>query len=84
VRGNPESRTMADELKRVVVWKNLLLDGRDHCALWHTAEGFADVAVIILQLDFADLNERLGVRVLRNVFHHFLRVQTEARLERLN
>lgn len=40
MRGNPESRTMANELKRVVVWKNLLLDGRDHCGLWHTADGW--------------------------------------------
>jgi len=24
----------------VVVWKNLLLDGRDYCALWHTADGW--------------------------------------------
>ncbi len=31
---------MADDLKRVVVWKNLLLDGRDYCSLWHTAEGW--------------------------------------------
>jgi uncharacterized protein len=31
---------MADELKRVVVWKNLLLDGTDYCALSHTADGW--------------------------------------------
>ena len=31
---------MPDELKRIVVWKNLLLDGRDHCGLWHTADGW--------------------------------------------
>lgn len=31
---------MADELKRVVVWRNLLLNGTDYCALWHTAEGW--------------------------------------------
>lgn len=24
----------------MVVWKNLLLDGKDYCALWHTAEGW--------------------------------------------
>ena len=29
---------MADELKRVVVWKNVLLNGTDYCALWHTGE----------------------------------------------
>ena len=31
---------MADSLVRAVVWKNLLLDGADHCALWQTAEGW--------------------------------------------
>jgi len=31
---------VADEFKRAVVWKNLLLDGRDYCCLWHTAEGW--------------------------------------------
>jgi uncharacterized protein len=31
---------MADDLKRTVVWKNLSLDGRDYCALRHTAEGW--------------------------------------------
>jgi uncharacterized protein len=31
---------MANELKRVVVWKSVLLDGRDYCGLWHTAEGW--------------------------------------------
>jgi uncharacterized protein len=31
---------MADDLKRVVAWKNLLINGADYCALWHTAEGW--------------------------------------------
>ncbi len=31
---------MVDDLKRVVVWKNLLFNGTDYCALWHTAEGW--------------------------------------------
>ena len=31
---------MVDEFKRAVVWKNLLLNGRDYCCLWHTAEGW--------------------------------------------
>jgi len=31
---------MADDLKRAVVWKNLLIDGTDYCGLWHTAEGW--------------------------------------------
>ena len=31
---------MADDLMSVVVWKNLLIDGRDYCALSHTADGW--------------------------------------------
>lgn len=31
---------MADELQRIVVWKNLLLNGTEYCALWHRAEGW--------------------------------------------
>lgn len=31
---------MADELKRVVVWRNMLIDGTDYCALWSTSEGW--------------------------------------------
>src|ERR1700686_5534077 len=31
---------MADDLKRVVAWKNLPMKGTDYCALWHTAEGW--------------------------------------------
>jgi hypothetical protein len=31
---------MADNLKRAVVWKNLLVNGADYCALWQTAEGW--------------------------------------------
>jgi hypothetical protein len=31
---------MADDLKRVVAWKNLPMNGTDYCALWHTAEGW--------------------------------------------
>jgi hypothetical protein len=31
---------MADDLKRVVAWKNFLLDGTDYCGLWHIAEGW--------------------------------------------
>ena len=31
---------MTGDLKQVVVWKNLLLNGGDYCALWHTAEGW--------------------------------------------
>jgi uncharacterized protein len=31
---------MADDLKRAVVWKGLLIDARDYCGLWRTAEGW--------------------------------------------
>ncbi len=31
---------MADDLKRTVIWKNLLLNGTDYCGLWHTADGW--------------------------------------------
>ncbi len=31
---------MADDLKRTVVWKNLVLDGSDYCSLWQTPEGW--------------------------------------------
>jgi uncharacterized protein len=31
---------MADDLKRAVVWKSLLIDVRDYCGLWHTTEGW--------------------------------------------
>lgn len=38
---------MADDLKRVVVWRNLLLNGEDYCALWHTAEGWLVKGTVI-------------------------------------
>jgi uncharacterized protein len=31
---------MPDDLKRAIVWRNLLLDGTDYCTLWHTADGW--------------------------------------------
>ncbi|MGA8492199.1 MAG: putative glycolipid-binding domain-containing protein [Terriglobales bacterium] len=31
---------MADDLKRAVAWKSLLIDGTEYCALWQTAEGW--------------------------------------------
>src|SRR5437899_2492519 len=31
---------MADDLKRVVAWKSLLINGTDYCALWQSAEGW--------------------------------------------
>jgi hypothetical protein len=38
---------MADDLKRVVVWNNLLIDGRDYCGLWHTAEGWLRKGTVV-------------------------------------
>lgn len=32
--------TQADDLKRTVVWKNLVFNSRDYCALWHAADGW--------------------------------------------
>ena len=40
-------RKVSDELKRAVVWKNLLLDGRDYCALWHVAEGWLLKGIVV-------------------------------------
>jgi len=40
VTGGPHVPSMGDDLKRALVWKNLLLDGRDYCALWHVADGW--------------------------------------------
>jgi uncharacterized protein len=31
---------VADDLKQALVWKNLALDGRDYCGLWHVADGW--------------------------------------------
>ena len=31
---------MADQLERVVAWRNLPINGTDHCVLWRTAEGW--------------------------------------------
>lgn len=31
---------MADDLKRVVAWRNVLINGTDYCALWRNAEGW--------------------------------------------
>jgi hypothetical protein len=35
-----ELEEMADDLKRAVVWKSLLINGTDYCSLWHNAEGW--------------------------------------------
>ena len=42
---------MADEAKRVVVWRNLLLNGTDYCALGHTAEGWILKGTVVGVLD---------------------------------
>jgi uncharacterized protein len=31
---------MVDDLKRVVAWKSLLINGTEYCVLWHTDEGW--------------------------------------------
>lgn len=38
---------MADDLKRAVVWKNLLIDVRDYCGLWQTAEGWLLMGTVV-------------------------------------
>ena len=38
---------MADDLKRAVVWRNLLLNGTDYCALWHTAAGWLAKGTVV-------------------------------------
>src|SRR5215472_2901438 len=38
---------MTDDLRRVVVWRNLLLDGTDYCGLWHTAEGWLLKGIVV-------------------------------------
>lgn len=38
---------MTDELKRAVVWKNLLIDGTDYSSLWHTAEGWMQKGTVV-------------------------------------
>lgn len=38
---------MTDDLKRVVVWKNLLLNGADYCSLWDTAEGWLLKGIVV-------------------------------------
>ena len=31
---------MAEQLERVVAWRNLLINGTDYCALWRIAKGW--------------------------------------------
>jgi hypothetical protein len=38
---------MPDDLQRIVVWKNLPLNGVEHCALWHTSEGWRLAGTVI-------------------------------------
>jgi hypothetical protein len=38
---------MADDLKQAVVWKNLLLEGRDYCGLSHVADGWLLKATVM-------------------------------------
>lgn len=31
---------MTDDLKQAVVWKNLVIDGREYCGVWHVSDGW--------------------------------------------
>ena len=67
---------MADELKRAVVWKNLLLDGRDYCCLWHTAEGWLLKGTVVGVLkDHRPMQARYEIYCDENWVTH--RVQVE-------
>ena len=47
--GHLKTVRMADDLKRAVAWKSLLINGTDYCALWRTAEGWLGQAVGVLK-----------------------------------
>ncbi|HXY47876.1 MAG TPA: putative glycolipid-binding domain-containing protein [Terriglobales bacterium] len=67
---------MADDLKRVVVWKNLLLNGTDYCALWHSAEGWLFQGMIVGVLkDQRPMQANYEIHCDENWFTH--RVQVE-------
>jgi uncharacterized protein len=38
---------MTDDLKRVVVWKNLSINGTDYCGLWRTGEGWLLKGIVV-------------------------------------
>jgi uncharacterized protein len=42
---------MTDDLKRVVAWKNHLINGTDYCALCHTSEGWLLKGTVVGVLD---------------------------------
>ena len=67
---------MADDLKRVVVWKNMLLDGRDCCGLRHTAEGWRLKGTVVGVLkDQRPILASYGIQCDENWLTH--RVQVE-------
>jgi len=71
-----ENSTVADDLKRVVVWKNLLLNGTDYCALWHSAEGWLFQGMIVGVLkDQRPMQANYEIHCDENWFTH--RVQVE-------
>jgi uncharacterized protein len=38
---------MTDDLKLAVVWKNLLIDGREYCGLWRVSDGWLLKATVV-------------------------------------
>ena len=67
---------MADDLKRAVVWKNLLIDGADYCGLWQTAEGWLLKGTVVGALkDKRPMLANYAIYCDENWFTH--RVQVE-------
>jgi hypothetical protein len=70
---------MADDLKRVVVWNNFLIDGRDYCGLWHSAEGWLLKGTVVGVLkDHRPLLASYEIQCDENWFTH--RVQVDRTL----
>jgi uncharacterized protein len=68
---------MADDLKRAVVWKNLLIEGADYCGLWQTAEGWLLKGTVVGALkDKRPILAHYAIYCDENWFTH--RVQVES------
>jgi hypothetical protein len=73
---NLAGKEMADGLKRAVVWKSLLIDGREYCGLWRTAEGWLLKGTVVgLLKDQRPLLASYEIHSDENWFTH--RVQVE-------
>jgi uncharacterized protein len=69
---------MADDLKRIVVWRNLSLNGTDYCALWHTAEGWLLKGTVVGVLkDQRPVVANYEIYCDENWFTHRVRVKRE-------